>query len=116
MLVAIWGVVVSSWQLRNWRGSVFALAGALAILIAGMAPAPISGILQAGVWGICLFALLRADFVRVMSRIESRFVTDYVRILQDFGRLKRAARDVPPETHTARFEAHLDSLKRLNAP
>jgi hypothetical protein len=117
MIVVIWLTLTSSWRLRNWRAAVLASAGTVGILVTGALPSMIAPWLQTGIWGLVLYALLlRPNLVEVMASEESEFVSEYVRILQSVGRLKRLPADTDTASYVARFEAAVQSMERLEAP
>jgi hypothetical protein len=117
ILVAQWFLVLTTWELRNWRGVALACAGTAVILLAGLLPWPMAGFIQAAVWGAVLWVLLlRTELVVVMSPKEYRFVSDYIEILRRFGRLKARALEIDSTAHVAEYESAVRSLVRLEAP
>ena len=117
MFVGLWFVVLSTWELRNWRAVGLTVVGTGAILLAGLLPWPLRGLTQAGAWGATLWVLLvRTELVVAMPAAEYRFVSAYIASLGRLGRLKGRALEVDPTTLVAEYEAAIRSIERLEAP
>jgi hypothetical protein len=117
MLLVLWLWLINSWKLRNWRAVALCCLGTIAILIAGMLPYPVRGLVQAGVWGVLGWVfVIHPELVGVMLPAEYAYVDRYTQILRRIDRRKhhRDERDV--RVSKIAFEADVRSLEGLTAP